>query len=236
MHGRVLGLVAVLLTTPLLVGCTDTTGGLPRLSLTVAEDQVKWGTAAQVTIRNTGQGLAPAPLEVQIRSASDGETVRTIEDVTGGRGLSADGQITVTWNGSNDQGKPVLWGNYTLSVEGYDKRATFQLLQPPNYAITIDPIPRETEAGEPMEFRLNNTGTVWLNGTITVAAGRSDDILYTNQVDVELSPGEGYSFFWNGRYDNGTQPEPDKYLVAARMDLDQEDGPTPFAQDVFTLA
>lgn len=234
MDGRLLGLVAILLTTPLLAGCTDTTTGLPRLSASVAEDTVQWGSAAQVTIRNTGDGPAPSPLTVEITAASDGQVVRTIEDITGGRGLPADGQITVTWNGSNDQGKPVLWGNYTLSVDGYTARSTFQLLKPPNYAITVDPIPRETEAGKPMEFRLNNTGNVWLNGTVTIAAGRGENILYSNQADVELAPKQGYSFFWNGRYENGTEPDADKYLVATQIDLD-EDGPRPFAQDVFTL-
>ncbi len=234
MRGRLLGMTVLLLTTPLLAGCTDTTTGLPRLSTTVADDTVQWGSAAQVTIKNSGQGPASAPLTVQIIAASDGSVVRTIEDITGGRGLPAGGQITVTWNGSNDAGKPVLWGNYTMAIDGYDARSTFELLKPPNYAITIDPIPRETPAGDPMEFRLNNTGNVWLNGTITIAAGRGDDILYTSQAEVQLPPKNGYSFFWNGRYDNGTEPEPDKYLVATKMELEEE-GPRPFAQDVFTL-
>lgn len=233
MRGRSLGLILVLLSTPLLAGCTETSG-LPRLSMSVAEDEVDWGSAAQVTIRNVGDGPAPAPVTVEITSVRDGQTVRTIENITGGRGLPAGGQITVSWNGSNDDGKPVLWGNYTMSLQGHTTRATFELLQPPNFAITVDPIPREAPAGEPMEFRLNNTGTVWLNGTVTIAAGRGENIFYHNEVDVELAPEEGYSFFWNGKHENGTEPEADKYLVATRMDLD-EDGPTPFAQDVFTL-
>ncbi len=233
MRGRSLGLILVLLSTPLLAGCTEPTG-LPRLTMSVAEDEVTWGSAAQVTIRNVGDGPAPPLLTVEITSVRDGETVRTIENITGGRGLPAGGQITVTWNGSNDAGKPVLWGNYTMSLEGHTTGATFQLLQPPNFAITVDPIPRQAPAGTSMEFRLNNTGNVWLNGTVTIAAGRGDDILYHNEVDVELAPEQGYSFFWNGRYENGTEPDPDKYLVATGMALDEE-GPTPFAQDVFTL-
>lgn len=215
----------------LLAGCVDQ-GGLPALDMTVDQPTAEWGDAVQVTIENTGQGHRPAPVTVQV-VAQNGTVVRTFEDVTGGRGIPAGGQISVAWNGLNDDGRPVLWGNYVMRVEGAQARGEVQMLRPPNFAITIDPIPNETAAGEPITFRVNNTGNIWLNGSLTVAAGRQDDIFYNNTVDVELPPSGHYNMTWSGHKPNGDKPEPDKYLVAARMDLG--DGPTPFAQDVFTL-
>ncbi|MDX1611198.1 MAG: hypothetical protein R3185_02430 [Candidatus Thermoplasmatota archaeon] len=224
-------LLATVLLTVALAGCTQQTG-LPQLQVSVANDEVKWGQAAQLTIRNVGQGDQPAPIRVEVASAN-GTVVRVYPDVTGGRGLPAGGQLSVAWNGTNEAGRPVLWGTYTLRVADHDRQATVRLLQPPNYAMTVDPIPREAPSGSPMRFVVNNTGTVWINGTLEVAAGREETILYSNQARIELAPGESYELLWNGKDPDGEDPEPQRYLVAARVEPDQ--GPTPFAQDVFRL-
>lgn len=231
-------LAALLLVVP---GCIDQ-GGLPELQMTVNEPEAKWGQAVAVTIENVGQEHRGAPIGVEV-VAGNGSVVRTYEDVTADRGIPPNGQVTVTWNGLDDQGRPVLWGNYTIRTTTGEVRGVVEILRPDNYAITVDPDPRETPAGSEMSFHVKNNGTVWLNGSLTVAAGKDDTVLYNNTAPVELAPGESYTFHWQGRDPDGERPEPDKYLVAARMDLDESsgpatqdgDGPTPFAQDVFTL-
>lgn len=235
---RAAAVVAVLLAPGLLAGCTSTDAP-PVLQVSMAEETIKWGQAAQLTIQNVGDGEAPAPITVRVVSAN-GTVVRTYEDIRDGRPLPAGGTVSLSWNGLDDAGNPVLWGSYTMVVEGYDLRRSVELLRPPHHAITVDPIPRESPAGEPMEFLVNNTGTTWANGTMTMAAGKGEQVLYINEVDVRLSPnGTGpssrYSAHWNGMNENGTTPEPDKYLIAVRIEPFDEDAPTPFAQDVFTL-
>lgn len=215
-------------------GCANL-GGVPTLDMTVDKPTAEWGQPLQFTVTNHGEGDQPAPVPVEVL-AHNGSTVRSYEDVTAGRGIPAGGQITVAWNGLDDDGRPVMWGNYTVEVLGGELRGTVQILQPDNYAITVDPKPRETEAGDEMTFLVNNTGSVWLNGTLTVAAGKDDTVLYnTTTPPIELAPGETYEAHWQGQDPDGEDPEPDKYLVAARMTLEGDDQPTPFARDVFTL-
>jgi hypothetical protein len=214
-------------------GCAGL-GGAPALTMTVDEDTAEWGEAVQVTLRNVGEGDQPAPVDLRVVS-TNGTTVRTFEDVTGGRGIAPGGQVTVAWNGLNDEDRPVLWGNYSVQAMNGQHRGTVEILPPDNYAITVDPEPRETEAGSPMTFVVENNGTVWLNGTLDVLAGKDETVLYNTSASVRLAPGEAYEFHWRGKDPDGEDPEPDKYLVGARLELDREDGPTPFAQDVFTL-
>lgn len=214
-------------------GCVDQ-GGLDQLQGSIDDRTVEWGEAAQFTIRNVGEGKAPAPITVKAVSAN-GTVVRTWEDVTAGRGIPPNGQVSLHWNGLNEEGRPVLWGNYTFQVEDSQAQGIVQLLRPPNFALDVDPDPRETETGDSVTFTVSNDGNVWLNGSLTVAAGRQDNILYNNTVDhVELPPGGHYNMTWNGQNPDGEDPEPQRYLVAARMELDN-DGPTPFSQDWFEL-
>lgn len=217
----------------LLPGCVDR-GGLGQLQASVEDETIEWGEAAQFTIRNVGEGRVPAPVTVQAVSGN-GTAVRTWEDVTGGRGIPANGQVSLHWNGLDDDGRPVLWGNYTLQVEGASAIGHVQLLRPPNYALDVEPDPRTTETGNSVTFTVSNDGNVWLNGSLTVAAGRSDNVLYNNTVDeVRLPPGGHYNMTWNGQGPDGEDPEPQRYLLAARMELSGE-GPTPFSQDWFEL-
>lgn len=225
-------LAALLLASPMLAGCTEQPG-LPRLTMSVDDPEVRWGNAFQAVIRNTGDGKAQAPVQLQAISAN-GTVVRTIEDITGGRGIPVGGQTVIPWNGTNDEGRPVLWGTYTLLLPQSQARVDVELLPPPTYAMTVDPIPREAPAGDRMTFQVNNTGTEWINGTLTLAAGRSETILYTSEVEVQLAPDQGYTFHWDGKDPDGEDPEAQKYLVAARVEP-SEQGPTPFAQDVFEL-
>lgn len=214
-----------------LSGCVDT-GGLPQLEGTVDQRTAEWGQAVQFTITNVGESRYPAPVTVDV-VARNGTVVFTYEDVTAGRGIPANGQVSVSWNGLNHAGRPVLWGNYTMRVEGGEASGVVEFLRPPNYALEVDPVPREAPAGEPITFQVENNGTVWLNGSLTVAAGRQGNIFYNNTVPVELAPGDHYNLTWNGHKPNGDPPEAKRYLVAARMELGE--GPTPFAQDFFTV-
>lgn len=222
-------LILAILAIPL-SGCVDQ--GTPVVETAMAKDTIKWGQAAQLTIRNTGDGPLPAPVTVVVRS-SNGTVVRTYEDITNGAGIPVNGQVSLSWAGVNDADEPVLWGNYTMEVVGHSVARRVELLRPPHHAITIDPIPREVQAGRSMTFRINNTGTTWVNGTMAVTAGREELILYTADAPVVLAPGQGRSFLWNGKAPDGSTPEAQKYLVAVRVEPDA--GPTPFAQDVFTL-
>ncbi len=226
--------LCLLVTLTLLTGCV-TFHDAPTLSVTVDKDTMEWGHAVQVTIKNEADAHYPAPVPITILTQGDDPTpVRTIEDVTGDRGIQPNGQITFSWNGLNDDGDPILWGDYTMRVGNEAIEETVTILQPPNYALTVDPDPREAPTGSPMTFIVNNTGTVWLNGTLTVAAGKDDIVLYENEATVQLAPDASYEFRWQGYTPDGEEPEPDKYLIGAIMDLD-EDGPTPFGQDVFDL-
>lgn len=233
-----IALAALLLVVP---GCLDQ-AGLPALEMTVNQGEAKWGQAVAVTIENVGSEHHPAPVGVEV-VALNGSVVRTYEDVTADRGISPNGQVTVTWNGLDDEGRPVLWGNYTIRTTTNEVRGVVEILRPDNYAITVDPEPRETQAGSEMSFIVENNGTVWLNGSLTVAAGKDETVLYNNTAPVELAPGDSYTFHWRGQDPDGQRPEPGKYLVGARLELDEssrpaggdEEGPTPFAQDVFTL-
>ncbi len=215
--------------------------GLPQLTSTVAEDTLEWGSAVQITIRNTGEGPFPAPVSLEIQN-QDGQAVRALDDITRGEGLAPSDQITYAWSGLDEAGDPVLWGEYTILVADGEIRETVTVLQPDNYALTVDPIPEEVRTGSTMTFAVNNTGTVWLNGTLNVVAGKSyddedrDDVeLYSNSIEnVQLRPEGTYEVTWNGYNPDGEEPEPDTYLVGAMMELDQ-DGPTPYAQDVFEL-
>lgn len=198
----------------------------------MAHDEVRWGLAAQLTIANIGKARVPPPVQVDVVS-TNGTVVRSFADVTGGRGIAANGRIAVNWNGTNDEGRPVLWGTYTMRVPGYGVGDEVELLRPPHHAIEIEPMPRQTRAGSPIEFRVLNTGTTWVNGTMTVAAGRDSTMLYAATVDVRMPPDTERSFYWAGKDRQGKPPEAQKYLVAVRVE--PEDGPTPFAQDVFTL-
>ena len=222
--------LAALLLSVALTGCVEQ--GSPELRLSLASETVAWGGAAQVTLRNVGDAHLPAPVPLEVRS-SNGTLVRAFEDVTGGRGIAVNGQVSVSWSGLNAEGEPVLWGAYTLAVPGTQQQARFVLERPPHYAITIDPIPREVPAGQGIEFRVNNTGTTWVNGTMSVLGGRDALVVYQAEAEVTLAPGTGRSFFWGGRMPDGSLPEAQKYLVAAAVEPDE--GPRPFAQDVFEV-
>lgn len=229
MGRRALFLALLVLSAPL-VGCVDQ--GTGRLAVTLQDERLRWGDAAQLTLRNVGDGPVPAPVRVVVVSPN-GTVVRTIEDATGGRGIPEGGQISVSWNGLNDAGDPVLWGSYRFEVPGHQGTARVELERPPHHAITVDPVPRTTAAGSPIDFVVNNTGTTWVNGSMLVAAGREDVILYRAEVEVTMPPGTSRTFFWPGKDLDGGTPEAKKYLVAVKVEPD--DGPKPFAQDVFTL-
>lgn len=224
-------LASLLVLTAGLAGCA-TQDGLSQLQGSVTDPTIEWGQAAQFTIVNTGEDRAPAPITVEVRSV-DGTVVRTWEDVTGGRGIPPNGEVSLHWNGLDEEGRPVLWGNYTMVVEGSNARGRVQLLRPPNYALDVNPDPKRAPAGEPITFVVENDGNVWLNGSLTVAAGRGEEILYNNTVDVQLPPAGHYNMTWNGRGPDGETPEAKRYVVATRMTLDE--GPTPFSQDWFEL-
>lgn len=225
---------ALLTALVLLAGCV-TFYDSPQLSVTVDEDTMEWGHAIQVTIENEADAHYPAPVPVTVLTqGTDPTPVRTLPDVTGDRGIQPNGQITVSWNGLNDDGDPIMWGDYTLQIGDEAIEETVTILRPPNYAIAVDPDPRDAPAGSPITFTVTNNGTVWLNGTLTVAAGKDETVLYQNEAAVQLAPEASYEFHWQGYDPDGNEPEPDKYLIGARMDLD-EDGPRPFGQDVFNI-
>lgn len=227
-------LVVLLVFGTLAAGCVDR-GGLAQLQGNVTTETIEWGEAAQFTIRNVGEQRAQAPIRVEI-VAPNGSVVRTYPDVTGGRGIPPGGQVSLSWNGLSGAGRPVLWGNYTFRVVPYGVTGHVQLLRPPNYAIDVDPDPRKTERGNPVTFTVENTGNIWLNGSLTVAAGRQGNLFYNHTVEeVRLPPGGHYNLTWNGQNRSGEPPEAKRYLVAARMDLVGQDQPTPFSQDFFEL-